>query len=250
MKALSLFTGIMGIDLACEWAGIETVAMCEWNPFCQEVIRKHKPNIPLYSDIKDLSRARMEQDGIDCGAIDLIHGGEPCQPYSLAGEREGETDDRYLWPEVKRLLQEIRPRWYVRENVAGNISLGIDQVLSDLEDINYTAEPIDIPACGVGADHRRERIFIIAHTNSKYVERGIQETLQGKPALQGEFYPGSIEEWSGRSRLYQPKLLRTFNGIPRQVDRIRALGNTVVPKQIYPILAAIKQINDMKEGLE
>lgn len=162
MNALSLFSGIGGIDLAGEWAGIKTVAMCEREPFCQKVLKKHWPLVPIYDDVCTLTKARLEADGI--GTIDLIHGGYPCQPFSTAGNRKGESDDRYLWPEVKRLLQEIRPRWFVGENVAGHITLGLDDVLSDLEEIDYTAQVFVIPACAINAKHQRKRVFIVGYT--------------------------------------------------------------------------------------
>lgn len=164
MNALSLFSGIGGIDLAGEWAGIKTVAMCEREPFCQKVLQKNFPRIPIYDDVCTLTKERLEANGI--GTIDLIHGGYPCQPFSTAGNRKGESDDRYLWPEVKRLLQEIRPRWFVGENVAGHITLGLDDVLSDLEEIDYTAQVFVIPACAINAKHQRKRVFIVAYSDS------------------------------------------------------------------------------------
>lgn len=244
MKALSLFSGIGGIDLAAEWAGIEVTAFCERDPFCQKVLNKHWPQVPTYDDVKELTKARLEADGIDTGAIGIIFGGYPCQPFSVAGKREGENDDRHLWPEVARLLSEIRPRWFVGENVAGHVTLGLDEVLNELAIHNYTAQPFIIPACGVGAGHRRDRVFIVANANGEHVQWSSEKTLQRQPSLQRQLHDGSAEEWSKRSAIYQPKLLRDHNGLPYQVDRIRALGNAVVPQQIYPILAAIKMIDD------
>lgn len=243
MKALSLFSGIGGIDLAAEWAGIETVAFCEREPFCQKVLAKHWPNIPIYDDVCTLTKERLEADGI--GTIELIHGGYPCQPFSLAGDRKGTDDDRHLWPEVKRLLETIRPCWFIGENVTGHVTMGLDEVLTDLADIKYTAEAFLIPACGVGADHRRERIFIVANSNSEYVERSGKTKVQREQRVSSFIHPGSVAEWSGRSAVYQPKLSRTYNGIPDQVDRIKSLGNAVVPQQIYPILAAIVEIEKL-----
>jgi len=164
MNALSLFSGIGGIDLACEWVGIKTVAFCEREPFCQKVLRKHWPEVPIYDDVCTMTKERLESDGIDCGTIDLIHGGYPCQPFSVAGKRRGAEDDRHLWPEYFRLVQEIRPRWVVGENVAGHVSLGLDDVLSDLESEGYEAIPIVLPACAVYASHRRDRVFIVAYS--------------------------------------------------------------------------------------
>lgn len=216
MNALSLFSGIGGIDLAGEWAGIKTVAMCEREPFCQKVLKKHWPDVPVYDDVCTLTKERLEADGI--GAIELIHGGYPCQPFSVAGKREGTDDDRHLWPEVRRLLETIRPRWFVGENVAGHVTLGLDDVLTDLADINYTAQSFIIPAASVGAVHRRDRVFIVAHANEQYVERSVIKTLQREQTLQRFLHPGSIKEWTERSMLYEPKLLRNYNGIPRILD--------------------------------
>ncbi|MCP1306425.1 DNA cytosine methyltransferase [Paenibacillus tyrfis] len=170
MKALSLFSGIGGIDLACEWVGIETVAFCEREPFCQRVLRKHWPDIPIYDDVCTLTKERLDADGI--GPIELIHGGYPCQPFSHAGQRKGAEDDRHLWPEVERILQEIRPRWFLGENVAGHITLGLDDVLADLENAGYEAQAFVIPASAVGASHQRERVFIVAHSKS-FIARGL-----------------------------------------------------------------------------
>ncbi|MBB6672601.1 DNA cytosine methyltransferase [Cohnella nanjingensis] len=164
MKALSLFSGIGGIDLACEWAGIETVAFCEREPFPQKVLRKHWPHVPIYDDVCTLTKERLDADGI--GPIDIILSGDPCQPYSQSGERKGEDDDRFLWPEVDRLLETIRPRWVLRENVAGNITLGLDGVLADLERHGYTWQSFVIPSAAVGAFHRRDRVFVVANLNS------------------------------------------------------------------------------------
>ncbi|MEK4473322.1 DNA cytosine methyltransferase [Paenibacillus sp. FSL R7-0048] len=164
MKKLSLFSGIGGIDLAAEWAGMQTIAFCEREPFPQKVLKKHWPDVPIYDDVCTLTKARLEADGIDTRAIGLISAGYPCQPFSNAGKREGENDNRHLWPEVKRLLEEIRPRWFIGENVAGHVTLGLDDVLSDLGDIGYAAQPIVIPAAAVGAPHRRDRVFIVGYT--------------------------------------------------------------------------------------
>jgi DNA (cytosine-5)-methyltransferase 1 len=243
MKALSLFSGIGGIDLASEWAGIETVAFCEREPFCQKVLKKHWPDTPIYDDVCTLTKERLEADGIETGPIGLIHGGYPCQPFSLAGKREGTSDDRHLWPEVKRLLQELQPRWFVGENVAGHITLGLDQVLDDLGSIDYTAQAFVIPACSVGADHRRERVFIIANSNKEFGQWSAEKQVSGIEDVQIEFQRG-YSQWSGRWDVSRPRVRRAGHGIPNYVDRVGALGNAVVPAQIYPILAAIKQIDE------
>ena len=291
MKALSLFSGIGGIDLACEWAGIETVAFCEREPFPQKVLRKHWPDIPIYDDVCTLTKERLDADGI--GTIDIIHGGYPCQPFSVAGKREGESDDRHLWPEVFRLIQAIQPRWFVGENVAGHVTLGLDIVLSDLESIGYSWEAFVIPACSVNAPHRRERVFIVGHSkhdglSSATIRRILDKTSDNdkkreneasespgtsgrkydeamantniKPGLEASSTIGTIgnrreswnhASWSGREYIpgtdwwaTEPSVGRVDNGLPDRIHRLKALGNAVVPQQIYPILAAIKQIDD------
>ena len=244
MKALSLFSGIAGIDLACEWVGIETVAFCEREPFPQKVLRKHWPDLPIYDDVCTLTKERLEADGIDCNSIGLISAGYPCQPYSVAGERQGEDDDRALWPEVKRLLEEIRPRWFVGENVAGHITLGLDGVLSDLDNIGYSCQPLVIPAAAVGALHRRDRVFLLAYSNSEQRQADIEREIQGKFEIQGSEDDRGFKDWADRSMLYEPKLLRNYHGVPDGMDRNRALGNAVSPYQFYPIAAAIKKIDD------
>lgn len=271
MKALSLFSGIGGIDLACEWAGIETVAFCEREPFPQKVLKKHWPDVPIYDDICTLTKERLDADGI--GTIDIIHGGYPCQPFSVAGHREGKEDDRHLWPEVARLLAQIRPNWFVGENVAGHITLGLDDVLSELGNIGYTAQPFVVPAAAVGASHRRERIFIVAHANGKRelqqeghlkeLWRRVSNSGQNvadtySSGMEGSEDTGSTESgWTERYEqsirrcegsgnwAVEPRVGRVAHGIPDRIHRLKALGNAVVPQQIYPILAAIKQIDDL-----
>ena len=168
MRILSLFSGIGGIDLAAQWAGMETVAFCEIEPYCQKVLAKHWPGVPIFPDVKQLTRQALEEAGVlSGGPIEIVAGGYPCQPFSLAGNRQGEDDDRHLWPEVKRILSEVQPSWFVGENVVGHVTLGLDQVLSDLEGEGFSSQPFIIPSCAVGAVHKRERIFIVANSTSK-----------------------------------------------------------------------------------
>ena len=243
MKGIELFAGIGGIALAAERAGIETVAFCERDLFCQKVLKKHWPDVPIFDDIRVLDRQVLEKRGVNIEAIELISGGFPCQPYSIAGKRRGQKDDRDLWSEMFRVISEVRPTWVVGENVANFVNMGLDNTLSDLESIGYTCQSFIIPACAVGARHRRDRTFIVAHADSKYVEGSKQKEIQRKPGLQRFPHYGSVKEWSERSTVHQPKLLRSFNGIPDQVDRIRSLGNAVVPQQIYPIFKAIMEVS-------
>ena len=171
MRVLDLFSGIGGFSLGLERAGMETVAFCEYDKKAQLVLKKHWPDVPIFDDVRKLNGKQFEGQ-----TIDLICGGFPCQPFSVAGKQRGEEDDRHLWPEYFRLIQEIRPRWVIGENVAGLINMGLDQVLSDLESENYSTETFVIPALAVNAPHRRDRVWIVAnsgHRSGRDGERGI-----------------------------------------------------------------------------
>jgi len=177
MRVLDLFSGIGGFSIGLEKVGFETVAFCEIEKYCQEVLRLHWPDTPIYNDVRSLTAEQLRSDGIV--RPDIIVGGYPCQPFSLAGVRRGEEDDRHLWPEVYRLIKEIRPTWGIFENVAGHITMGLDEVLSDLEAEGYAARPFVIPACGVDAPHRRDRVWIVAHTRHEPGRDSISGSLRG-----------------------------------------------------------------------
>jgi DNA (cytosine-5)-methyltransferase 1 len=271
---ISLFSGIGGIDLAAEWAGFKTILFVENDKFCQKILNKHWPDVPIIGDIHDVHRTE---------SATLITGGFPCQPISTAGKQRGKEDDRWLWPEMLRVIKEGRPDWVVAENVAGLIRMGIDDCISDLENIGYTTETYLIPACAVNAPHRRDRIFIVAHSERNRLERPIQKpdsveangrigeggkaarritpqeaslhtdyaapTRQqehGRP-IYGESEPAGFgvaasEGWWA----VEPQVARVVYGVPVELGEIRALGNAVVPQQIYPIL---KGIHDIELGL-
>ncbi|MED0704919.1 DNA cytosine methyltransferase [Aneurinibacillus aneurinilyticus] len=203
MRMLDLFSGIGGISLAADWAGIETVAFCEIEPFPQKVLRKNWPGIPIFGDIKKLNYRRLmrklyKQGVIDSHdhSIDIICGGYPCQPFSNAGKRQGQADDRHLWPEMFRLVRELRPTWVVGENVAGHISLGLDDVLADLESEGYQARAFVLPAAAVGAPHRRDRVFIVGYSK----HNGYSST-----AIRGSLNPSGHDYQERKEAASKPK---------------------------------------------
>jgi len=159
MRVLDLFSGIGGFSLGLESVGMETVAFCEMDKFCQKVLKKHWPNLPIHSDIKELNGHEYR------GTVELVCGGFPCQPYSVAGEQRGSLDDRHLWPEMLRVISEVQPTWVIGENVSGIINMELDNVLSDLEAQGYKSQCFVLPACAVDAKHRRDRVFLISYSD-------------------------------------------------------------------------------------
>lgn len=160
-KVLDLFSGIGGFSLGLKRAGFETIAFCEIEDYPVSILKKHWPDTPIFRDIRSLTGEQILQK---TNSVDVVCGGFPCQPFSVAGKRLGKKDNRHLWPEMLRLIQETRPTWIIAENVIGLIKLGLDDVLHGLENEGYTVEAFSIPACSVGAIHRRERLWIIAYT--------------------------------------------------------------------------------------
>ena len=165
LKALDLFSGIGGITIAAEWAGIETVAFVEIDPFCQSVLNKRFPGVPVFGDIFHVTAESLQQSGVT--DISIIAGGMPCQPHSVAGKRQGAADERNLWPEFLRLIREIQPRGAIIENVPGLLSSDAGEmftsILRDLAAVGYDASWGVWGACDMGAPHKRERVFIVGH---------------------------------------------------------------------------------------
>ena len=160
----SLFSGIGGFDLAAKWMGWDNVFHVERDPFCRQVLTHHFPQSQSFDDVKTFDATPF------CGRVSIISGGFPCQPFSAAGKRAGTSDNRYLWPEMFRIIREARPTYVVAENVRGLLSwnegLVLDTVCADLEGENYEVCPVVLPAAGVNAPHRRDRIWIVAHSIS------------------------------------------------------------------------------------
>ena len=178
LQHLDLFSGIGGFSLGLEEIGlVETVAFCDFDKYCQQVLKKHWPNVPIFSDIKELTYEKLKANGIN--KIDIITGGYPCQPFSVAGRKKGEEDPRHVWPEYFRLIKELKPTWVIGENVSGHIKLGLDTVLENLESEGYSTRTFSISASSVGANHQRERVWIIAHSDSNRAKWNQSEDRQG-----------------------------------------------------------------------
>lgn len=238
----SLFTGIGGIDLAAEWAGFETVGQCEFSDYPTKVLEKHWPDVPRWRDVRDVTAESIRKRGI--AEVTVLSGGFPCQPHSLAGKRLASADERDLWGEFARVIREIKPRWVLGENVSGLLSSEngrfFGRVLRDLAECGYNAGWYCYGAETVGAPHERKRAFIVANASSNGLSQSnkyIRVVFEEK-----ERYTGT---WNGR-RMDQPGIERVVDGVPYQMDRLKCLGNAVVPQQVYPILQAIA---DIERGL-
>ena len=311
---LSLFSGIGGIDLAAEWAGIRTIGQCEWAEYPTKVLERHWPDVPRWKDIRTLTgESFYARTGRR--TVDIISGGFPCQPFSIAGKRRGKEDDRYLWPEMVRVIKELRPAWIVGENVAGIIKMALPDILSELVGLGYRTRTFLIPACAVGARHRRYRVAIVAHTDVGRRIHGQDEVNTDERGRQTQHKTGKCGEdvanakgerlqriWEGGNKEFnvgfkegkskrcsnvsdthnglrerkrtiepilggmadgipgwmdrdldflinhywdeEPGIKRIASGITHRTDRIKCLGNAVVPQQFFPIFKAIKEIED------
>jgi len=300
LRLLDLFSGIGGFSYAAERlvGGYETVGFCEIDPFCKQILNKHWPDVEVFEDV------RRTDDFVRCGRVDIITGGYPCQPFSLAGKQKGVEDDRHLWPAMFELIKQKRPAFVVGENVAGHITLGLDQVLFDLESEGYTARPFVVPACAVDAPHRRDRVWVVAEyvgdPNSSVSSRdepasvigrrqpGLEARREAVPdsdsarqrASQGCGQDGRDEAGHDTGRLCsdvadageaglearqdfgndrqqklqaavrpcwwlpEPSVGRVAHGVSRRVDRLKSLGNSIVPQVAAQILRAIREAHD------
>lgn len=266
---LSLFTGIGGLDLAAEWAGFTTVGQCEFADYPTKVLEKHWPDVPRWRDVRTLTKESFyERTGLR--TVDVISGGFPCQPFSVAGKQKGKGDDRYLWPEMLRVIRELRPRCVVGENVPGIIKIAAGQVVKDLERAGYHVIVFNFEAAAVGTWHRRSRVFFVGiagvadaareriqrHAEicaTKPAERSGQmqsDAESGNEAVYDTMCSGcagdarwgkSWELADGRCWATEPDVGRVAHGIPARVDRLKCLGNAVVPQQAYPIFKALME---------
>jgi DNA (cytosine-5)-methyltransferase 1 len=257
MNVLDLFSGIGGFSLGLERAGMRTVAFCEIDPFCRRVLAKHWPNVPCYTDVRELTADRLRADGI---AADVICGGFPCQDISVAGKGAGIDGERSgLWSEYARIIGELRPRYVVVENVAALLGRGLDRVLGDLATLRFDAEWHCIPASAVGAPHRRDRIWIVAYPERELIREqpgrrhGAGWASADEPGYHGS--PRNVADANERRRPVRRQseafadrifgsrdlgrreawhsesgIRRVADGVPDRVDRIGSLGNAVVPQ--------------------
>ena len=322
LRHLDLFSGLGGFSLGLEaTGGFETVAFCDVEKFPLKVLKKHWPNVKQYKDIKELTYEQIKEDTL--APIDIITGGYPCQPFSVAGSQLGEKDKRHLWPDMFRIVKECRPTWVIGENVSGHIKLGLDTVLQDLESEGYSVRTFSISASSVGANHQRERVWTVGYseyngsptteesrvidkTGNNYTQREkqarkfaragrptdsdvMEDTRQHVRGIESSWDTESLRprtseetEWttnpdqingSGqgassmgettnthRKRLqglwpelqlredekerssswerwwqFEPDVGRVANGVPQRVDRLKGLGNSLVPAIPYMI---------------
>lgn len=305
---LSLFSGIGGIDLAAEWAGFKTVAFVERDKFCQKVLAKNFPGVPIHDDIKefgakDVAHASVQSNGKASQAacpigserdtrndavwrgrkptIHLLSGGFPCQPFSVAGKRKGVSDERFLWDEMLRVIREVQPLWVLGENVRGLLSIDggrtFGTIIHELAEVGYRVGWGVYGACHVAAPHRRERVFIVASsggrregeiisnkeafakTRGRY-RNALASLGAGEDVANAENSHWRTNGWCEARRISwepgrssckarpncdgwatEPNVGRVAHGVPNRVDRLRALGNAVVPQQVFPILNAIAE---------
>lgn len=223
LEVLDLFAGIGGFSLGLErTGGFRTVAFCEINRYCRRVLAKHWPGVPCYGDIRELDATRLARDNIRPA---VITGGFPCQDVSLVGKHAGMAGEHFaLWFEMARIVRTIRPRFVVVENVTALLARGLDRVLGDLAALGYGAEWHCIPACAVGALHRRDRVWIVADAECERLER-LEPTGAAPPATDRSRDGRDSDWWR-----VEPDLCRVAHGIPARVDRLRALGNAIVPQ--------------------
>jgi DNA (cytosine-5)-methyltransferase 1 len=302
MKHLDLFSGIGGFALAVDtvWPGSEHI-FCDNDKFCQQVLKKHWPNSKIYDDIRTITDSgSKKQRGVSNGArkaiptfgeIFILTGGFPCQPFSQAGRRKGTDDNRYLWPEMLRVIQLTQPEWIIAENVRGLLTIegGVvfEQVCVDMESEGYEVQPFIIPAVAVNAPHRRDRVWFVANRNSggirrhertgttegtiarggEYVDHAQRQGLEGHPkpdkgqsGRQNEIRPDAKTGWERNWLEVATELCGVDDGLSARVDgfeltksahrreRLKSLGNTIVPQVAIEILKAIK--NDVESNIK
>ena len=291
LRHFDVCSGIGGFSLGFRWAALsEPVAFCEIDPYCQKVLAKNFPNIPIFNDVKELVNDRPESTRT-IPDHDILTSGYPCQPFSVAGQRRGEEDERNIWRFVFEIVKRKHPTWCVFENVYGHIAMGLDQVLHDMESEGYTTQTFVVPACSLNAPHKRDRLWIVCNladteseglqgldkrsptisaerdeitdirtkgsrdknvANSKCMGRESRTSVREELAREeshGKFNnrstDGSAQERARSWWDVEPNVGRVAYGIPSRVDRLRGLGNAIVPQIAMQIGLSIKEaMND------
>jgi DNA (cytosine-5)-methyltransferase 1 len=269
---LDLFSGIGGFAIAAAANGFKTIGFSETDSYATKILKRHWPDVPNYGDVRNVRGVRA----------DLVTGGFPCQPFSLAGRRAGANDDRALWPEMLRVIDEARPSWVLGENVPGIITMELDRVLADLENLGYACWPVVVPACAVGARHRRDRVWIVGYSERErslaaqrrnvdgeilhQVERPESADSARRPSCdvpnsescrRNERHPHAGRNGEGttapeeRSRPAdycwwpaEPGMGRVADGIPNRSHRLKGLGNAIVPQVASEILKNLVMANE------
>jgi len=291
LRHFDVCSGIGGFSLGFRWAALsEPVAFCEIDPYCQKVLAKNFPNIPIFNDVKELVNDRPESTRT-IPDHDILTSGYPCQPFSVAGQRRGEEDERNIWRFVFEIVKRKHPTWCVFENVYGHIAMGLDQVLHDMESEGYSTQTFVVPACSLNAPHKRDRLWIVCNladteseglqgfnkrsptisterdeitdigtkgsgdkdvANSKCMGResgtSVREEL-AREESHGKFNnrstDGSAQERARSWWDVEPNVGRVAYGIPSRVDRLRGLGNAIIPAIAMQIGLSIKEaMND------
>ena len=291
LRHFDVCSGIGGFSLGFRWAALsEPVAFCEIDPYCQKVLAKNFPNIPIFNDVKELVNDRPESTRT-IPDHDILTSGYPCQPFSVAGQRRGEEDERNIWRFVFEIVKRKHPTWCVFENVYGHIAMGLDQVLHDMESEGYTTQTFVVPACGLNAPHKRDRLWLVcnlADTESKGLQgfdkhsptistkrdeitdigtKGSRDKNVANTKCMGRESRTSVREELAREESHgkfnnrstdgsaqerarswwdvEPNVGRVAYGIPSRVDRLRGLGNAIVPQIAMQIGLSIKEaMND------
>ena len=267
MRHLDLFSGIGGFSLAAEWAwgsDYECVGFVEIDKFCQKVLKKNFPDVPIYDNIFNVK-------GDEFGTVDLITGGFPCQPFSVAGKQRGKNDERYLWPEMLRICKIVKPQWIIAENVSGILSLDngktFEEILLSLENINYWPEVYIIPACSTKAPHRRDRVWIVANSvgkrrtreksneidrcnnNNQRRDTEIFSQYSNSDGLLRREHEAGVRQYNHIKPIHEifeinetyARNERNTDGVSSRMDRLKSLGNSSVPQVAHEIMKFIKQ---------
>jgi len=254
---LDLFSGVGGFAIAAEWAGFTTVGFAEISRRCCAVLQRLWPDVPNLGDVQTADFGAV-------GAVDLLTGGFPCQPFSRAGKRRGARDDRNQWPAMRRAIELIRPAWVLGENVPDIDGMELEAMLADLEGLGYRVQPLVIPACAVDAYHRRDRLWLVAHVAEKRRQRLPAQERRAHQNAAGPSSPAANLAKTRRRQLLEnqarqelpggrpasagfrwpdpPGVCGVVHGLPDRVDRVGSLGNAIVPQVAYEILRNMRTL--------